>query len=194
MPMRSKDQRAYLHANKPEIARRFEKHTPKGKKLPKKVEKKGSTGSKLPVIALGLMVKSAKEGKPLELRDVFHPLAKYTGAGISAPLSGLVQGGIGATLGYGAGTLAAPIMHLVQSKKLPDEERDREYRRMKKQLRRMFMLGGAGLFASPALLAMYNNVFRPGPRVADRGLLGRLVAPEEPMMYTPEEVQASGGE
>ena len=41
MPMKSKAQRAYLHANKPQIAKEFEAKTPKGKKLPKKVKKRG---------------------------------------------------------------------------------------------------------------------------------------------------------
>ena len=41
MPMKSKKQRAYLWANKPEIAQEFEDKTPKGKKLPLKVKKKG---------------------------------------------------------------------------------------------------------------------------------------------------------
>lgn len=39
MPMKSKAQRKYLHANKPELAKEFESKTPKGKKLPKKVKK-----------------------------------------------------------------------------------------------------------------------------------------------------------
>lgn len=41
MPIKSKAQRAYLHANKPELAKEFEKKTPKGAKLPKRVSKKG---------------------------------------------------------------------------------------------------------------------------------------------------------
>jgi len=41
MPMKSKAQRRYLWAKHPKVAREFEKHTPKGKKLPKKA-KKGS--------------------------------------------------------------------------------------------------------------------------------------------------------
>lgn len=36
MPMKSKAQRAFLHANKPAVAKKFEKKTPKGKKLPKR--------------------------------------------------------------------------------------------------------------------------------------------------------------
>lgn len=39
MPMVSEAQRKWMHANKPEMAKRWEKHTPKGKKLPKKVSK-----------------------------------------------------------------------------------------------------------------------------------------------------------
>lgn len=34
MPMKSKAQRAYLHANEPTLAAEFERATPKGKKLP----------------------------------------------------------------------------------------------------------------------------------------------------------------
>jgi hypothetical protein len=40
MPMKSKAQRAYLWAKEPEVAAEFEKKTPKGKKLPKKVKRK----------------------------------------------------------------------------------------------------------------------------------------------------------
>ncbi len=38
MPFKSKAQRAFMHAVHPEIAKEFEKHTPKGKSLPKKVK------------------------------------------------------------------------------------------------------------------------------------------------------------
>lgn len=44
MPMVSQAQRAYLHIHHPEIAARWEKHTPKGKKLPKHVKKKADLG------------------------------------------------------------------------------------------------------------------------------------------------------
>lgn len=40
MPMKSKNQRGYLWANNPEVAKKFEEETPKGAKLPKKVKKK----------------------------------------------------------------------------------------------------------------------------------------------------------
>jgi len=42
MPFVSKAQRAWLYANRPDIAERWEKDTPKGKKLPNKVKKKKS--------------------------------------------------------------------------------------------------------------------------------------------------------
>ena len=38
MPFKSKSQRAWMHANKPSMAKEWEGHTPKGK-LPKKVKK-----------------------------------------------------------------------------------------------------------------------------------------------------------
>jgi hypothetical protein len=38
--MRSKAQRAYLHAEKPKVAKELESKTAKGKKLPKKVKVK----------------------------------------------------------------------------------------------------------------------------------------------------------
>ncbi len=41
MPFKSKAQRRWMYANKPEMAKKWEKHTPKSKKLPEKVSKKG---------------------------------------------------------------------------------------------------------------------------------------------------------
>ena len=40
MPFRSQAQRAYLYANEPEVAKEFQKETPKDAKLPKKVKPK----------------------------------------------------------------------------------------------------------------------------------------------------------
>lgn len=40
MPMKSKAQRAYLWANEPEVAHKFEKETPKDAKMPKRIGKK----------------------------------------------------------------------------------------------------------------------------------------------------------
>jgi hypothetical protein len=39
MPFKSEAQRRYLYANEPAVAKRWEKETPKGKRLPKKVAK-----------------------------------------------------------------------------------------------------------------------------------------------------------
>jgi hypothetical protein len=36
MPFKSEDQRRWMYANKPEMAKEWEEETPKGKKLPKK--------------------------------------------------------------------------------------------------------------------------------------------------------------
>ena len=40
MPFKSKAQRKWMHKNKPTMAKKWEKKTPKGSKLPKKVKKK----------------------------------------------------------------------------------------------------------------------------------------------------------
>lgn len=40
MPFKSKAQRAFLYATNPEVAKKFEAETPKGKSLPKKVKRK----------------------------------------------------------------------------------------------------------------------------------------------------------
>lgn len=40
MPFKSKAQRAYMHANLPELAAKWEKHTRKGTKLPRRVKRK----------------------------------------------------------------------------------------------------------------------------------------------------------
>lgn len=40
MPFVSKKQRAWMYANEPKMAKKWEEHTPKNKKLPNKVKKK----------------------------------------------------------------------------------------------------------------------------------------------------------
>jgi hypothetical protein len=40
MPYKSQAQRGWMHANKPTMARKWDKETPKGKSLPKKAPKK----------------------------------------------------------------------------------------------------------------------------------------------------------
>ena len=40
MPFKSQKQRAWMYKNKPKMAKKWEKETPKGGKLPKKVKRK----------------------------------------------------------------------------------------------------------------------------------------------------------
>jgi hypothetical protein len=40
MPFKSKAQRGWMYANEPQMAKRWEKETPKGKKLPTRVAKR----------------------------------------------------------------------------------------------------------------------------------------------------------
>ena len=40
MPLKSQAQRKWMWANKPKMAKEWEAHTPKGKKLPVRVKKK----------------------------------------------------------------------------------------------------------------------------------------------------------
>jgi hypothetical protein len=44
MPFKSEAQRKWMHANKPAMAKKWEKHTPKDKKLPKKIKKEKKRG------------------------------------------------------------------------------------------------------------------------------------------------------
>ena len=46
MPMKSMKQRAYIHANKPKIAKEFEAATPKNAKLPLRAKKKAKAKKK----------------------------------------------------------------------------------------------------------------------------------------------------
>lgn len=44
MPFKSQAQRKFMYATEPQIAKRWEKETPKNKPLPKKVKKEAWTG------------------------------------------------------------------------------------------------------------------------------------------------------
>jgi len=46
MPFVSQAQRKWMHSQKPQMAKEWEAHTPKGKKLPKKVSNKKKTPRK----------------------------------------------------------------------------------------------------------------------------------------------------
>jgi hypothetical protein len=43
MPFKSKAQKGWMYANEPEMAEKWQEHTPKGKKLPAKLKKKTTT-------------------------------------------------------------------------------------------------------------------------------------------------------
>lgn len=47
MPFKSEAQRRFMHAKHPQMAKEWEKHTPKGKKLPEKVEKESAFSIRL---------------------------------------------------------------------------------------------------------------------------------------------------
>lgn len=88
MPMKSEAQRRFLWATDPELARKFEDKTPKGKKLPEKVEKDASS-------CAWILTKLAEDQSFLDrnrdaIRDALES-AMYTGLG-----------GIG---GYGLGRI-----------------------------------------------------------------------------------------
>ncbi len=71
MPMVSQAQRRWMHANKPDMAREWEAHTPKGKKLPDKVKNAYVFGSADALAVLGL--KTAAEELRLKIPDrTFH--------------------------------------------------------------------------------------------------------------------------
>lgn len=53
MPFASSAQRKWMHANEPEMAKRWEKHTPKGKKLPKKKTKSEAVRSRIDAVLEG---------------------------------------------------------------------------------------------------------------------------------------------
>lgn len=43
MPFKSEAQKGWMYANHPQMAKQWEEHTPKGKKLPLKVRKKNDS-------------------------------------------------------------------------------------------------------------------------------------------------------
>jgi len=67
MPMRSQRQRAFLWANHPEIAQRFEDETPKGAKLPERVSPKVSGSPRAPKLPSGLSKSPKPKGLPKSL-------------------------------------------------------------------------------------------------------------------------------
>jgi len=73
MPFKSEAQRRFMYARHPKIAKKWEKHTPKGKKLPKKIKKE----------------KTAKEAFELKIHNILELLFE---AGISKGAGSSVKG------------------------------------------------------------------------------------------------------
>ena len=89
--------------------------------------------------------------------DILGPVGRYSGATTSAPLAALTTGGTGALLGLGLASAAAPIMHLTQTRQIPDAERDSEYRRMRGRMRLLGALAGSTAGLPFLLHAMQNK-------------------------------------
>jgi len=70
MPFVSQAQRAYMHIHHPEIAHEFEKKTPKGKKLPYKVKRKGRRRKPISRAA-SYYLSLAEQGRPLTRKQLY---------------------------------------------------------------------------------------------------------------------------
>ena len=64
MPFKSDAQRRFMYATDPKLARRFSKHTPKGAKLPERVEKKADDA--VAAYCEGLIAGIARSGRDPE--------------------------------------------------------------------------------------------------------------------------------
>lgn len=63
MPFKSEAQRAWMYSHDPEMAKEWEAHTPKGKKLPKKVAVKKNTAKKGVKNVAGRKTHKASKGR-----------------------------------------------------------------------------------------------------------------------------------
>lgn len=99
MPFKSQAQRGWMHANHPEMAKEWEEHTPKGKKLPKKV-KKADAGS---------LVSRVPDEINLDMSDMKRRLLAALGVASLGGAAGLGAGAggvLGAAHGVGKGDMA----------------------------------------------------------------------------------------
>ena len=116
MPFRSSAQRGFMYAKHPEIAKRWQKHTPKGITLPDHVEKKSAVpGITIKEAAnIGSAAGSvASAGKRGFNKDVWKIILAST----LAPLAGVGAGHIAAKL---TSPTSQSVMNL-QKKELLDE-------------------------------------------------------------------------
>ncbi len=85
MPMRSKAQRKWMWANKPEMAQKWEDHTPKGAKLPEHVSQEEKKASILRKLSAALQPTTLIPGAPPVMRLPPTPAAGAPAGGQAAP-------------------------------------------------------------------------------------------------------------
>lgn len=88
MPFKSKAQRAWMYANKPEMAEEWQEHTPKGKKLPKKVKSSAMKKTAGYLAKTVLMKVAAEEEYGLDPNHFRNRL------GVVGPVSGALGSGL----------------------------------------------------------------------------------------------------
>ena len=96
MPFKSQAQRRFLYATNPNVAKKFAKHTPKGKKLPERVKEAAMASAK---------IKAAKDVLVKRLSRLLYG-AKPDRAERFAEMGALVGGGSGSLAGGKAGEMA----------------------------------------------------------------------------------------
>lgn len=118
MPFKSEAQRRFMYAKHPQIAKRWQKHTPKGVDLP---EKKNPEETVKKSCIAGIKIASAAgpvwQGGPLMLHEP-RTLAALLG-------TGLLSTALGTGLGYGAAKLTEPSLGSVEN--LQREELAEQY-------------------------------------------------------------------
>lgn len=152
MPFKSKKQRRWMYANKPEMAKRWEEHTPKDEELPEESDKESASKSDLVKAALnmlqrigsgttGLAAEITPESWSRKLRqlqaraaagdetagDILSMLgvaSMVTGAGAGLGVSRLLgsESAGGQALGAGLGTALGAAPGLLPSSADVDEE------------------------------------------------------------------------
>lgn len=110
MPFKSEAQRRWMYANKPEMAKEWERETSKDIKLPKRVRKE----SKMKKEALYYLTKQATAETGAMYGGLLGPIGAAAGAGIGAkdkdPGSAAIRAGLGGTGGAVIGALPGALM------------------------------------------------------------------------------------
>jgi len=81
MPFKSEAQRRYMHAKHPRMAKEWEAHTPKGKKLPEHVAEKEASVAKLALLVM--TAKTARDmphftdqDRPEKVKEIYRALKR----------------------------------------------------------------------------------------------------------------------